>query len=181
MVHGAVFRPPPDPDSDEFIHHLWQPRCRSFRRRPVALRPRLSTGLPLCSGFDYATKTFGGTTTLVAFWDVDPGRGMRKPKSVSELLAEGKATLERLKSGAEAANRTLVALQRVLPADVAGHVFGAVLDGDGVLTVVADSGTYATRLRYLLPDVLPGLGETLGAGAITGTRVRVRPRGKDLR
>jgi len=102
---------------------------------------------------------------------------MRKARSVSELLAEGKAALERLKSGAEAANRTLVALQRILPPDVAGHVFGATLDADGVLTVLVDSGAFATRLRFLLPELLPGLGTALEGGTIARTVVRVRPRG----
>jgi hypothetical protein len=102
---------------------------------------------------------------------------MRKARSVSELLAEGKAALERLKSGADAASRTLVALQRALPEDVAGHVFGATLDPDGVLTVLVDSGAFATRLRFLLPELLPALGTTLEGGAITRTVVRVRPRG----
>ena len=102
---------------------------------------------------------------------------MRKTRSVSELLAEGKATLERLKSGAEAANRTLAALQRALPEDVAGHVFGATLDAEGVLTVLVDSGAFATRLRYLLPDLVPALAAALEVGAIARTQVRVRPRG----
>ena len=101
---------------------------------------------------------------------------MRKARSVSELLAEGKAALERLKSGAEAAGRTLAALQRALPPEVAGHVFGATLDPDGVLTVLVDSGAYATRLRFLLPDLLPSLGTAL-AGPVTRAVVRVRPRG----
>ena len=102
---------------------------------------------------------------------------MRKARSVSELLAEGKAALERLKSGAEAANRTLVALQRTLPPDVAGHVFGATLDPGGVLTVLVDSGAFATRLRFLLPELLPSLATALEEGSITRTVIRVRPRG----
>jgi hypothetical protein len=102
---------------------------------------------------------------------------MRKARSVSELLAEGKAALERLKTGAEGANRALVAVQRALPADVAGHVFGATLDPEGVLTVVVDSGAYATRLRFLMPDLLPSLGTALGA-VVDRTVVRVRPRGQ---
>jgi hypothetical protein len=101
---------------------------------------------------------------------------MRKARSVSELLAEGKAALERLKSGAEAANRTLVALQRALPEDVAGHVFGATLDPEGVLTVLVDSGAFATRLRFLLPELLPALGTALEGLTVTRTVVRVRPR-----
>ncbi len=101
---------------------------------------------------------------------------MRKARSVSELLAEGKATLERLKSGAESANRVLAALQRALPEDVAGHVFGATLDADGQLTVLVDSGAFATRLRYLLPELMAALAVTLEVGTITRTQVRVRPR-----
>ena len=107
---------------------------------------------------------------------MDPGFLMRKSRSVSELLAEGKATLERLKSGAEAANRMLVAVQRALPPDVAGHVFGATLDADGVLTVLVDSGAFATRLRFLLPELLPSLGAALDGGTIARARVQVRPR-----
>ena len=102
---------------------------------------------------------------------------MRKTRSVSELLAEGKAALERLKTGAEAANRALVALQRALPANIALHVFGATLDPEGVLTVLVDSGAFATRLRFLLPELLPALAATLEEGAITRPVVRVRPRG----
>jgi predicted nucleic acid-binding Zn ribbon protein len=102
---------------------------------------------------------------------------MAKARSVSELLAERKATLERLKSGAEAANRTLAAVQRALPENLASHVFGATLDADGVLTVLVDSGAFATRLRYLLEELAPALAPTLPAGGIAGIRVRVRPRG----
>ncbi len=101
---------------------------------------------------------------------------MRKARSVSELLAEGKTALERLKTGAEAAGRVLAAVQRALPPDVSGHVFGATLDADGVLTVLCDSGAFATRLRYLLPEALPGLATELET-AIGRTQVRVRPRG----
>ncbi len=102
---------------------------------------------------------------------------MRKARSVSELLAEGKAALERLKTGAEVANRTLVALQRALPPEVAEHVFGATLEPGGALTVVVDSGAYATRLRFLLPELLPSLGTALEVGTIERTVIRVRPRG----
>ena len=129
----------------------------------------------MCSGADYATKTLGGTTTLVIFWDVGPAPKMRKVRSVSELLAEGKAALERLKSGAEAASQTLVALQRILPAELAEHVFSAVLDSDGVLTVVADSAAFATRVRFALGEHGDAIGPALG-GTVSRTVVRVRPR-----
>ena len=100
---------------------------------------------------------------------------MRKPISVSELLAQGQSKLKRLKQGAEAAGRTLAALQRALPAEQAEHVFGASVDEAGVLTVLVDSGAYATRLRYALPELLTALSGELGV-VITRTGVRVRSR-----
>ena len=100
---------------------------------------------------------------------------MRKPIPISELLTQGKAKLERLKTGAETANRTLVALQQALPADAASHVWGASLDGDGVLTVLTDSGGWATRIRYAVPTLSPRVAATLGQ-AIERTIVRVKPR-----
>ena len=100
---------------------------------------------------------------------------MRKPISVSELLAQRKTKLEQLKVGADAAGRALAALQRALPPGLATHVYGASVDETGGLTVLVDSGAYATRLRYELPDHLPGLARDLGC-AITRSVVRVRPR-----
>ena len=100
---------------------------------------------------------------------------MRKPISVSELLAQSQSKLKHLKQGADAAGRTLAALQRALPAEQAGHVFGASLDEAGTLTVLVDSGAYATRLRYALPELLAALSGELGV-VITRTLVRVRSR-----
>ncbi len=101
---------------------------------------------------------------------------MGKTRSVSELLAEGKAALERLKAGADAAQAILVALQRALPPEIAAHVFGAVLDDDRVLTVLVDSGAFATRLRYLLAEHGDGLAGRLGVESVARIVVRVRPR-----
>jgi len=100
---------------------------------------------------------------------------MRKPTAVSELLAQGKGKLERLKSGADAASQTLAAVQHILPTEAAGHVWGASLDGEGVLTLVTDSGSWASRLRYALPELAPRVSTALGKGVARAV-VRVRPR-----
>ena len=100
---------------------------------------------------------------------------MRKPTPISELLAQSKAKLERLKTGADEASRTLVAVQYVLPADAAGHVWGASLDGDGVLTVVTDSGAWSSRVRYALPEVAARVKAELGRDVVKSL-VTVRPR-----
>jgi Dna[CI] antecedent DciA-like protein len=129
----------------------------------------------LCSAKNYATKTLCVTTTFVEFWDADPPRKMRKPIAISELLAQGKAKLERLKTGAEAASRTLAAVQRALPPELAAHVWGASLSADGALTVVADSGSWASRVRYVMPELSAAVEAALDR-PVARTIVRVRPR-----
>jgi Dna[CI] antecedent, DciA len=99
---------------------------------------------------------------------------MRKPIAVSDLLKEGQATLQRLKAGAEASSQVLAAVRLSLPGELANHVFGAQVT-EGRLTVVVDSGGWATRVRYAATELAPKVGEALGAG-ITAVRVQVRPR-----
>ncbi|HXQ31724.1 MAG TPA: DciA family protein [Steroidobacteraceae bacterium] len=99
----------------------------------------------------------------------------RKPTAVSELLAQGKAKLERLKRGADAATEALAAVQHALPTEAAGHVWGASLAEEGVLTLVIDSGGWASRLRYALPELAPRVSTALGK-RVARVIVRVRPR-----
>ncbi len=100
---------------------------------------------------------------------------MRKPIAISELLAQGKAKLERLKAGAEAASETLAAVQRALPPEVAGRVWGASLSEDGQLTVLTESGSWASRVRYVMPEVAAAVAAALGR-TVERTSIRVRPR-----
>jgi predicted nucleic acid-binding Zn ribbon protein len=89
------------------------------------------------------------------------------------LLGKGNPTLERLKEGARAAERTVAAVREVLPPDVAGHVWGA-STAAGTLTVLVDSAGWATRVRYAVPELLQGVGERLGE-PLAKVAVRVRP------
>jgi hypothetical protein len=98
---------------------------------------------------------------------------MRKPIALSELLAKANPTLERLREGAKAAERTLDAVQQSLPAEVAGHVWGASAEA-GVLTLLVDSAGWATRVRYAVPELKQGVGDRLGT-PVTKVNVRVRP------
>jgi len=100
---------------------------------------------------------------------------MRKPIPISELLAQGKAKLERLRAGADSASETLAAVHRSLPAELCGHVWGASLSPDGALTVVVDSGSWASRLRYVTSELEPAVA-TLLSREVRRTVVRVRPR-----
>jgi hypothetical protein len=100
---------------------------------------------------------------------------MRKPIAISELLAQGKAKLESLRSGADAASRVLAAVQRALPPELAPHVWSAAISDEDVLTLVTESGSWATRVRYVASVVAGAVGDELKR-EITRTVVRVRPR-----
>jgi len=102
---------------------------------------------------------------------------MRKPIPISELLAQGKSRLQSLQAGAENANRVLGAVRRALPAGLGDHVFGASIGDTGALTVLVDSGAFATRVRYELPSRLAAIEAEAGGGPIRSAQVRVRPPG----
>jgi hypothetical protein len=101
---------------------------------------------------------------------------MRKPIPLSELLGKGNPTLERLREGAKAADRTLDAVQQSLPEELRPHVWGASEEA-GTLTVVVDTASWATRVRYAVPELNAGVGDRLGVPVLKVV-VRVRPRAK---
>lgn len=76
---------------------------------------------------------------------------MAKPRPVRQLLATG--TAPELIAHARQLQSLSSALRRCLPADAAAHV-QVVRWGDGQLTVQVDSTAWATRLRYLSPQLL---------------------------
>jgi hypothetical protein len=101
---------------------------------------------------------------------------MRKPIPISELLALSNSKLKSLQAGMESANRVLAAVQHTLPAELVPHVFGASIDETGVLTLLVDSGAFATRVRYALPALVGAIETAAEKGRISRTQVRVRPR-----
>lgn len=95
-----------------------------------------------------------------------------KPIAVSDLLAQRQGVLHELRSGASTADRTLAALRRQLPAELAAQVWGASLR-QGTLTLLTGSAAWGTRLRYQAPALSAGLARELGA-PIERVVVRVR-------
>ena len=76
------------------------------------------------------------------------------PKSVRQLL-KGKPTLKRLELEISAQKALLEQIRAMLPGDLASHCVAARLREQRVV-VYADSPAWATRLRFLAPQ-LPGL------------------------
>ena len=93
------------------------------------------------------------------------------------MLAGAPGALARLREGTERAERTLAALRRLLPPEVAEQAWGASLK-DGTLTVLVRSAAWGTRLRYLAPRFIEPLAAEL-ALPIERVKVKVRgPRGR---
>ena len=97
---------------------------------------------------------------------------MKKPTSVSDLLEHGQGMLQRLREGTRDAERTLAALRRKLPPEIAAEVWGASAR-DGTLTILVRSAAWGTRLRYVAPEMTAALAAELGV-AIDHVKVKVR-------
>ena len=76
----------------------------------------------------------------------------RSPKSVRHLLKD-KPTLKFLEREVHAQNALLKQIRRLLPADLALHCHAAQIR-EGLLVLHVDSPVWATRLRYLAPELL---------------------------
>jgi len=100
----------------------------------------------------------------------------KKPISISDLLEKQGQRLGALRAGAARASSTLTQVEAALPSELIGTVHAASIDAEGVLTVLVESGAYATRLRYALPELLPKVLDEAGKPAERG-RVQVRPKG----
>jgi hypothetical protein len=97
---------------------------------------------------------------------------MKKPTAVSDLLTEGEGMLQRLRHGTAAADRTLAALRRVLPPEIAREVWSASTRGN-TLTAFVQTAAWGTRLRYVIPGLRAALEAELGA-PVEEIKVKVR-------
>jgi hypothetical protein len=97
---------------------------------------------------------------------------MKKPTVVSDLLSQAEGMLQRLREGTASAERTLAAVRRVLPPELADAPWGAVLR-DGRLTVLVRSAAWGTRIRYEAPRIRERLAAELGA-PVEEIKVKVR-------
>ena len=97
---------------------------------------------------------------------------MKKLTPVSHLLAEAEGMLQKLRRGTAEADRTLAALQRVLPPEIAREVWSASRRGT-TLTAFVQTAAWGTRLRYVMPGLKAALAAELGA-PVEDVKVKVR-------
>ncbi|MFA7323080.1 MAG: DciA family protein [Candidatus Nanopelagicales bacterium] len=84
--------------------------------------------------------------------------------AVSELIAQRGWTQER--AGAQ----VTTLWPQIVGADLASHVTPASFD-EGVLTLQADSTTWATQVRHLLPQLRKAIDTSVGSGVVTDIRI----------
>jgi hypothetical protein len=92
-------------------------------------------------------------------------------RSIDEVI-DGEGALRRLKSALAAQESLLARARAALPGEIAPHCVGATLDGPA-LRLLADSAGWATRLRYLGPDLIRRL--RAEGIAVASVEVRVLP------
>ncbi len=99
----------------------------------------------------------------------------KKPININKLTTSVGGRIGALQAAAAQAQSTLVQVQAVVPPPLKGAIHAASFEADGMLTLLVDNGSAASRLRYALPDLLPLVRDEAGEPAKKG-RVRVRPR-----
>jgi hypothetical protein len=100
---------------------------------------------------------------------------LRPMRSIDQLIASN-AALRQLGGALARRDDLLRRVRRALPGDLAPHCVAAELDGPA-LRLLADSGSWATRLRYLARD----LRESLRAEDLIVSAVEVRVLPPDAR
>lgn len=93
------------------------------------------------------------------------------PRHVAALL--GSEALGAMVAEARSGDRLLAALRRALPADLAAHL-GAAHLRDATLVLVADGPAWATRLRFLEPELKAAL-DARTRRVVRRVQVRVGP------
>jgi hypothetical protein len=143
------------------------------RFRPVALRPRLSAGLPKFSYFNMPNKLRRHKRGGSRIQPIETAETARKPDSVKDLLARLTPTLTQVSKQTSRQAYWRQWLTEHLPPDLVARLSG-VVERQGTLVVFAESAAWSARLRYAVQELEPQI-KTCGPG-IQSITVRVLPR-----
>jgi hypothetical protein len=83
--------------------------------------------------------------------------------------------LERLREGAQAADRVLLAVRSALPPELAERIWAARIRAE-TLDIAVDSAAFASRIRYREAELRAAAARECGT-PIRRCHIRVRPRG----
>ena len=96
---------------------------------------------------------------------------MQKSKSVSELIQHSSKALSVLRQRLDERGRLLLRVRAILPARFVEYVLSAGYQ-DGVLTLGTESAAWASRLRYVAPQLIVKFQADYGV-SVEKVRVRV--------
>jgi hypothetical protein len=118
----------------------------------VALRPRLSAGLPKNSIFNMPNKLRrnkrGGNRNSAT----SVSKPFRRPDSVKAVLARSTPTLTRVSDQAARQAFWKQWLAQHLPSELTPRLSG-VVERDNILVIFAESAAWSARLRYVMQDL----------------------------
>ena len=95
------------------------------------------------------------------------------PKTIGDLMSARLPALTQRARSTPEASEWHVAVMKAFGSELANKVNGCTFDS-GTLTVIAESSAWAARMRYLLAELEPALGDL--APGYREFVVRVRPR-----
>ena len=158
----------------------------ALRFRPVALRPRLSTGLPFSNsqnmpnksrpdkhGVRKLTRRSPRSRANLASKPGFSGSQPPRPHSVKDLLARAVPVLSQAAGHTARQAFWRPWLEAHLPPGLPPRITG-ITERDGVLVVFADSPAWSVRLRYALQELTAQI--RTAHPDITEVTVRVMPR-----
>jgi hypothetical protein len=140
----------------------------------VALRPRLSAGLPKSAFFNMPNIPRRNKHDGSQIRSTSGSRLSNKTDSVKDLLAKLTPGLKRVTEQTRHQDFWRDWLVAHLPAEITGKLTG-VVERDGTLVIFAESPAWSARLRFFVQEIE---GQILAAKpGVTAVTVRVLPRG----
>ena len=144
------------------------------RFRPVALRPRLSAGLPQISKFNMPNMARRNKRDGSRIRSTTGSRLSNQTDSVKDLLAKLTPNLKRVTDQVHRQDFWRDWLEKHLPAEISGKLTG-IVERDGTLVIFAESPAWSARLRFAVQEIEAQI--RAAKPGITEVSVRVLPRG----
>ena len=98
---------------------------------------------------------------------------MKKSQHISSLLLNEQSTISNLYKKAVFFKKTDLKLKKFLDLDIQNHFQLSNIEKD-IATIVTDSSSWATRLRYNIPKILNIMNNQLNLVSIKTIRIKVK-------
>jgi hypothetical protein len=139
----------------------------------VALRPRLSAGLPQISKINMPNKLRRDKRSGTRNSATNVSKPFRTPDSVKAVLGRSTPTLTRVSDQASRQAFWKQWLAQHLPSELTPRLSG-VMERDNTLVIFAESAAWSARLRYVMQELQPQIKQA--QPTIQQVSVRVMPR-----